>query len=359
LSTTQLIKELLTIKNKVVIPGIGAFEGKRRPAGLNTYGQSISAPNLTVTFDPNNKEDDALITYISNRNKISHDDAFKEVQIFINTLKDSLQKNNAYLIPEIGELSYDAQNNLKFRQEVLSNLLTDSFGLTTVHFNLPQEKKIEQVKPIPDKAVIPNKTTIPDKKIPGKTAIPDKKPVEKPVVKKRKIKAVFVVLPLIFILLAGLGYVGYKKGYVQKVKNIQFSNFNVFKKKTALPQVVVNNIKNKSIPEDTTEVGKSLNKQTDKEKALYYSEKKDSTKPQASTTPVSKFYIIAASFKNKEKAEHMKAKLLAQGFQCEILNLSDNCRISIGSFSDKETALKELFRIRKEKNSQEYWLLSL
>ncbi|MDP4187624.1 MAG: SPOR domain-containing protein, partial [Bacteroidota bacterium] len=107
---------------------------------------------------------------------------------------------------------------------------------------------------------------------------------------------------------------------------------------------------------------KEIKKETKKDKTTEKVEEKVSSKIKADTNQTSadkKYYIIAGSFKKLSFAKNLRQELEKNGFHAEILTIdSQTFRVALGSFRSKDSANKELKKLKVLKNSDTYWLYS-
>ncbi|HEX3008956.1 MAG TPA: SPOR domain-containing protein, partial [Bacteroidales bacterium] len=111
---------------------------------------------------------------------------------------------------------------------------------------------------------------------------------------------------------------------------------------------------------DTTQLGQSIDTSTNIKNALRYEENpKIDTSSSIKTEAVKKYYIIAGSFQTYAKAE-VHAKLLTKiGLKPEIIEFGQELfRVSIGEYTVKEDALKQLEFLKCKKETEKAWLLS-
>ncbi len=78
------------------------------------------------------------------------------------------------------------------------------------------------------------------------------------------------------------------------------------------------------------------------------------------TVTPGKFYIIAGSFKDYQKAENLYKKLSAKGYsESKILDpVNKFSRVVIRSYNDEGQARGELKKLRKQYNDESIWLLT-
>lgn len=94
----KYIKELLSLKNSVVLPGLG---------GLLKIGKNISI-NEYLKFN-----DGKLVAYISEQKNIDSEEALKEVEAYCNDVKAKLESEGKYTIKKLGTIKL-ADGKLSF-----------------------------------------------------------------------------------------------------------------------------------------------------------------------------------------------------------------------------------------------------
>ncbi|MDE5423208.1 SPOR domain-containing protein [Ancylomarina sp. DW003] len=72
---------------------------------------------------------------------------------------------------------------------------------------------------------------------------------------------------------------------------------------------------------------------------------------------INKYFLISASFKNKNNAERMQVKLEKNGFDSQIIPAPNNFyRVSYKGFSKRAEAFKELKIARNTQGKENVWL---
>ncbi|MFA9371668.1 MAG: SPOR domain-containing protein [Labilibaculum antarcticum] len=69
------------------------------------------------------------------------------------------------------------------------------------------------------------------------------------------------------------------------------------------------------------------------------------------------YHIVAASYNNITQANLFKNRLYKKGYPSLVLEQKGKFRVIMQSFNKKETALKELIRLRKLNKVPDLWLL--
>jgi hypothetical protein len=101
-------------------------------------------------------DDGLLVDYIKRKNNISFKESVDIIAGFVAKTKDRLNNKEIVILPQIGRLYKDYENNLRFLQDT-TNFNTSAFGLPTLQFypilrsqETPIIKKIKPVKLVSD-----------------------------------------------------------------------------------------------------------------------------------------------------------------------------------------------------------------
>lgn len=325
LKIKEYIKDLLVKNQGVILPGFGGFVSEYEPASFDVNENKFLPPSKKILFNREfSYQDDLLSDYISNEEKITKEEAKKRLNDFITEVQQILKKGDKIEFPEIGTLSQNTKGQIIFNQNKDSNLLTDSFGLSS----------IKTKKSIVEPAQI--------------NSYKSKKSYKKPI-----IISSFIIICLLFIFSAWFFTDGFKN-----VKILNSSNNSIAAVQTEenrLKEITERNLDSIAKADSIKAlIVHSIDDNTDKKDALYYQEpKKEDPKPQ-----YSEFHIIAGSFKNIENAEKFANELREKGFNPEILNSGENLiRIAIYSYRSETEALTKLYKLRETSDIKSVWIL--
>ncbi len=131
ISIVEAISDLLYVRDTVVVPGLGAFVKKPVPAQVNPVANHFARPSSTIGFDSNLREDnDLIVSYMSEQNDIPKEEAQKLLAMFVSDCFNTLKEGNRLSLNGIGELFYDGQNELSFKEDDTANYNSDAFGLS-------------------------------------------------------------------------------------------------------------------------------------------------------------------------------------------------------------------------------------
>jgi len=324
LKIKEYIKDLLTNNQGVIIPGLGGFVSEYEPAAFDVNENKFLPPSKKVTFNTEySYQDNLLAEYISKQEKIDITEAKKLIEDFVKDTKFKLKKGEQIDFLEIGIISPSAKGQVNFIQHKESNLLTDSFGLTSV-------KAKQTIVPKPTPTIVSRtQTSYKNLIIIGSSAA------------------------VLLLLVISAWY--FTDG---------FSDFSFF----TFKQDQNNLAEQHSIKESTEKnldsiaradslkalIVHSIDDNTDKKDALFYEEP-----AKQETEPIySEFHIIAGSFKRMENAEKFSKELVQKGYNPKIIESGENLiRIAIFSYTNETEALKKLYKLRQTSDIKSVWIL--
>ncbi|MCY1218899.1 CCDC81-like prokaryotic HU domain 2 [compost metagenome] len=264
-------------------------------------------PRKLVSFNFHLKNNDGLLAnHISQYEKISYEEAVKNIEAAVAGWKFALQQGQAILLKNIGQLSLNSEQNLVFEPSDNLNYLTDSFGLSTfVSPKIQREIYKEEVEVLEEKAPI--------------LFTPE-----------RRSNTSYLKYAAIFVL--GLGAAGF------------FGN-NYYQEKINSENLIVQQAVQKKVQDKIQEATFFIEsplpavKLTIKEEKLAY-------------------HIVAGAFRNEENAQKIFEKLSAKGYKARRIaqNKHGLHPVLYGSFSNYAEAQKAMSKIQKTENP-EAWLL--
>ncbi len=314
--------ESYLFKNKgIVIPGIGALIPKFQSARYDKENTLFLPTQVSYTFKSTIQQvPDDFIIYISEKKKISTKEASGFINAQSKTLKEQIEKGDKIKIRGAGSF-IKAKKGIEFIPERQSTSLKD-YGLNSIHatrFTDPQART-------------KNKKT-----------------------RSRKTWAFYVAAGCILIFLIAGAFYSIHKGL-----NFRFLEAINNQKEWKNPQEENAGSFNmdSTILKDTTKaiINSVIDESTDPQKALFYQEPSDLNKD--STGKIQKYILVAGSFKSIENARTFEAQLKSKGYSTEIIHSEESTlyRVSIDAFTEEETALKELARIRAKNELSSVWI---
>ncbi len=335
----KLIKLLLATNNFVSLPGLGSFIVTYKPAQLSADSQTFEPPKEFIRFDTSRTfNDEALENAMVDSYGFSKTDSQEAVKKFVNEVELKLKQGKSIFFDGVGMLSKGSDGSIVFSAEDESSRISSTYGLTDI-----------RVEPI--KTHEKGFTATPKQHVPSSPKVASEYNA------KRYGRAFYIgIISGVLILLA-------VAASFLLIPEFRFWNYT--KPVQTIAQVSVDYDTAQLVHSDTAKLEKdsldvieaqqgenvSLPVDLDKKAALYYEE----PVMQQSKT----FYIISGSFERMENAQIHLKKMEAKGFRPEILKSNGRYRVAMLKYTDRNRALRELDRLRKEKPNESVWLLGL
>lgn len=330
------IQELLARYDFVSIPGIGSFVQKYEPAKLADTGSEFLPPVQTLSFDTARSFNDELLEqYLCDKQTLTTQQAAQQVKVFVDEIKSKLNSKSKVEFPGVGALSKSDKGDIVFEPADELHRASDSFGLKSVEVTKKTETVTKQAaeslvhKPKPQVAKTPSSMASVSLTIMLATAA----------------MAILMLVGGMMIFIPELRFWGKAEvsdNLLPIQKPVETDSNDSVAMETPL---VVNNDSIDGAPQEVVETVEEI---TDKKRALFYQEPDDKT-----------YYLIAGSFAQIENAQVLVNSLVKQGYKPEILQSDGRFRVSISKFSDRNRALRELAKLRQQKQTESVWLLGL
>lgn len=307
------ISELLFFHDCVIIPGFGGFIANTKSAKLNANTNKITPPSKKILFNKKLISNDGLlISYVSEKEEISNEEAKKNVEKFVKETITQLDNSKILRLDNIGLFTISKENNLLFIQDDSINYNLSVFGMQNI-YNKPIKRKLENKKEL--------QTTI--KRINNYKTNP-----------KYIIKAAAILLPLIT-----LSYLGVS--YEEKINSIYVSMADLTPK---IKHTTNNNSEDILFPSE------------EKKPVLNTEIKKDKNYISTINNKTKTYYLIAGSFIEKKNADNLFKKLIKENYSSEILSNKKFIRVSYNSFANRDEAILALKKIKQV--NKDAWLLT-
>ncbi|MEA3476732.1 MAG: hypothetical protein U9R60_01010 [Bacteroidota bacterium] len=336
MNIAQSIRTLLDKEGRVIIPGLGTLETKHYPASLNKDKKRLSPPESRTIFVQNlHAEDDQLIKYLADSEKISKQKSTEAIEAYVGSLRYKLKVARKAYIDQIGYLLI-RDRHLHFKPDSVNEL-------PELHAE-PIEKKVAE------KPVVPVIKETETEKVKETVKV---KETEKPVKQKREKAASgfasYLAIPLFLltIMLAMLIYVLVNPMNRDYLK----SHYSGHVPLVDYPDNKLKPIPKPVIAEEVKEQPKVITR-----------EDKQVSKPEPAVIPTPRtgtYHVIVASLEYRTMAEVYAEKLKRMGYIDAMIigpAQNGNYRVSLESHKDKSRALVRLMYMRKLVN-QHAWLL--
>lgn len=314
LDLAQYIRELILLNECVILPGFGGFETQYEAAQYDKANKRMLPPTKKVVFREDYVKGGGILEdHLCRHLKIQNEQAAQYITEYIQELTKRINSNREVIINGVGLFTKGLGNNLTFTPFDKENYLAESFGLEALPFER-KEVEFEQEQKREFK-IRPRSNTL-----------------------------IFVILGVIIIsiLLAITVFISSK---------FDLYIFNIGDNEVQSDLIILGD---KYSSDSTFQNINSLLASTDLKSALNYNE----TESQSSNQLSDVFYLVAGSFRVRKNAEIIRDDLVKEGYMPEIIEDRGFYRVSIGNFSDKQTALQELKRLRRQLD-RSVWLLSV
>ena len=317
-SVEHYISELLFTHDCVIVIGFGGFVGNKNSAKLNPSAGIISPPGKSILFNTELSENDGiLIDHLVKNEKISQQEAKKNIIKFVNENLNKLKKYKSLRINKIGIFTLNLDDKIIFSQDLSINYNVDSFGLPST-----LNKRISRDHPIEIKKRIKEIQYFSTKKL---------------------LKVAAIILPLI-----GISFLSITQE--DKINSLYTQMASIL---PISDPGKMNNIEAKEIIKSIIEPTETI------EENIIATEEFEDTEAELSVFSQSKYYIIAGAFGEEKNAKKLVARLSRWSYNSSIVNDGNNkiMRVCYESYSNKENALIDLKKIRTE--NPDAWILSI
>ena len=314
-SVEHYISELLLTHDCVIVIGFGGFIGNKNSARLNTSTGIILPPGKSILFNTELSENDGiLVDHIVKNEKISQQEAKKNIIKFVNENLNKLNKYKSLRIDKIGIFTLNLDNKIIFSQDLSINFNVDSFGLTST-----LNDRISRNQPTEIKNIIKEVQYFSAKKL---------------------LKVAAIILPLI-----GISFLSITQE--ESINNLYTQMASILPVYDSKP---INDVESKEIITTIIQPTATSTKNTIEVEV---------NEVKTSIISKSEYYIIAGAFGEEENAKKLVARLSRWSYNSSIVNDGNNkiMRVCYASYSNKENALDDLKKIRTE--NPDAWILSL
>lgn len=347
LELQKLIKLLLADNRFVSLPTIGSFMVTYKSAALSADGKSFHPPQEVIRFDTSRKfNDEAIERALVERYEMAKNAAQDAVSAFVLWVNQRLTAGHEVYFDGVGTLTL-SDGSIVLSPEDDDKRVASTFGLADVAVE-PVKGEVKKQVPQPIAQTV--------------QASPQKGSSQGKVRSNRTfyigiavgvLILLFAVSTLLFIPEfrfwdSGVSHKDIAQITDDKADVVLVSVDTAANEPIDTVTLASDTLTELPVPESKTS---SISVDTDKKAALYYEE------PVVQVCKT--FYIISGSFEHMENAQiHLKT-LEHKGYRPEILKSNGSYRVSMLKYTDRNRALRELERLRKEKPNRSVWLLGL
>lgn len=307
------ISDLLYRHECVVLPGFGAFISRRVPAQHFASTHTLYPPKKGLSFNAQIQQNDGLlVNYVATVESIPYQQAVQEVRNYVRFLDHELDTKGVITLHKIGRFTRNEEQSLQFLPMYVVNYLPEAFGLTTHETYAVDRTPVETTIPVSPAAVIAEPVVEQEK---GTPVIPLHVPAA------QTTKTPWLRYAAIGAVLVGLSYVGFNTYNNQVVSN-----------ELAIEEMADEQV-NRQIQEATFMVSNPL------------------PSIELEVTPLVKnYHIVAGAFRDPSNADKKVTQLKRKGFEAERIGVNKYGlhNVAFSSYADRNDAINELYRLRKE-----------
>lgn len=198
---SKMVKELILDRDRVVLPGLGAFVAEIVPSTFSDKGYTINPPYRRLFFRSRPDEGDDLISFYASSNNVELDIADRIIKDFVRELKGVLHEKKTVVFPGLGRLRATKENHVFFVADESLDIYPDGFGLEPISLKTHQET-VEEVSAavvglrslldtpaVQKPAVAPQPAAVPEPAVPHPAKLQEPAVVPQPAVVPEPAKA--------------------------------------------------------------------------------------------------------------------------------------------------------------------------
>lgn len=198
---SKMVKELILDRDRVVLPGLGAFVAEIVPSTFSDKGYTINPPYRRLFFRSRPDEGDDLISFYASSNNVELDIADRIIKDFVRELKGVLHEKKTVVFPGLGRLRATKENHVFFVADESLDIYPDGFGLEPISLKTHQET-VEEVSAavvglrslldtpaVQKPAVAPQPAAVPEPAVVPELAVPHPAKLSEPAVVPEPAKA--------------------------------------------------------------------------------------------------------------------------------------------------------------------------
>ncbi len=132
---SQSLEKLLFDHETVILPGFGGFTTTKTPATVDYAQGALLPPSRAIVFNENLTVNDGLLVQrLCHDYGFNSDQAFGEVQEFVEKTRSALDQREIITLPGVGRLYKNYAQKVQFLPDN-ANFNTDSYGLPPLQFS--------------------------------------------------------------------------------------------------------------------------------------------------------------------------------------------------------------------------------
>lgn len=343
------IRDLLESGKTVILPGFGALE-ITTPEGMGSGPGSgrMDPPGRKVRFDNATTRDDGLLAEaFAGSAGLDPEEARQQVLELVDAIRFALDKGEVGLVEGAGTFTRDGEGKVRFQPAADWVVEPDQYGLESMDLLELDEEAAEEV-PVPEET-----GREPAEHVEKVTASPGPVPNEpwKGAKNHRKTnlwRVIWGVAGLLIVVLLVLIFL--------PSDTFDFSGSGDRTETEETPPVPAG--------EDQGDANDESPETPRMEEQVFQEDSDGDEGPATEAVrpedaPADRFFIVAGSFRNLANASNLQDRLLAKGYEAEVMMTENRMyRVTAASFTDEHEAEVALTRIKSEPGMESCWLLS-
>lgn len=130
MNVIQAIIALLYDHDTVIVPALGAFVRHDEGAQVNVITNEFQKPTSTLSFDPEQREENPLIIeYLMLHEGLSDEEARQQIAAFVAECYAKMREGETVTLEGLGTLAFNSLQEPMFEPEASTDFNADAFGL--------------------------------------------------------------------------------------------------------------------------------------------------------------------------------------------------------------------------------------
>ena len=362
------LQEILTSEELVCLPGFGGFISKHVSSGFDPSKNIFTPPHKQIAFNERLcDESESLLTLIQKRKNLQRTDALKEIEKYVDQVKDSLNSNSEYTITGLGLLYTNNKGTIGFKADISPSLDPLNFGLPQILIKYsPLERSTNFLQKPKDRKAMStlDLQSVPDPGSPGDN--PSKAKNAKSEKQGNPLIWLYIITPIILLggmamflggtddgrkVLANMNILPSPAAPADSVFSDSVSSADMSLEETPASSespTSTESFDNAASAEET--ISKTDNQTWGEEPVKSKQEEIAKTdEPVLAIANIingksGRCFVIVGGFENKKNAFKLREKLVQDGLEAKIIaptSTSNLYRVSLGDYAEKATALQK------------------
>lgn len=352
--------EILLLNNDcVIVPGFGGFMAHHVDAVYDEEERLFLPPSRTLGFNPKLHINDSLLalSYVEAYD-ISYPDAIKRIEAEVSEMRQLINNQGFFELPDIGVILTNDEGNLEFEPCSAGILTPELYALSSFECNKLSKLSEKQEETIPTVGVAAPEAQKPVEEEPVKTVVVELQQEQQEVESEyedyeddvvtikvstlKKIAAVAVVLLVVVFAILPFGGYNYFDGLQKGSIDTGFLTKVMPKAQTTTPEELgaIKVINGAAVRIDRTEAENKVVADAEINKASEPVSEAVESKPT--------FVIVLASRVTKNNAERYVSSLIKKGVKdARVIGASNGSKVICGKYSSESEAMNGVHELRE------------